>query len=104
MADSILTAFVLVAERCAQEHGAPLPKRILSLGDPDKGWGVRLNTTGEILDGVEPFSVFVTWNGWPAGMFDAGGGVVAAGAAANEAALCAWLREGLAPEVLNDLR
>lgn len=33
---------------------------------------------------VPPFSVYVQFNGWPAGILDAGGGVLAAGEAANE--------------------
>ena len=33
---------------------------------------------------VEPFSVFVEFCGWPAGFLDPFGGIIAAGAAANE--------------------
>lgn len=33
---------------------------------------------------VPPFECVVEWNGWPAGMFGPGGGIIAAGACANE--------------------
>jgi hypothetical protein len=34
---------------------------------------------------VPPFTAYVEFNGWPAGLIDPTGGVLAAGAAANEA-------------------
>lgn len=40
---------------------------------------------------LAPWSVYVEWNGFPAGLLDAGGGVIAAGEAANEATLIAAL-------------
>jgi hypothetical protein len=41
---------------------------------------------------VEPFSVYVTYNGWPAGMFNPRGGWIAAGEGANEDAFIAAVR------------
>jgi hypothetical protein len=86
--------FLAIAERCAREFGAPLPKRLLSIGDEDKGWGVRLNPTTETVEAVEPFCAVATWNGWPAGIISpALGGFIAAGEAANAASLVAWCVE-----------
>jgi hypothetical protein len=44
---------------------------------------------------VPPFSVWVEFNGWPAGVFDAHGGTFAAGAAANEQTFSAALRSAI---------
>ena len=63
----------------------------------DDGWFVAFNGHGEPTptrggkgrgDGgatimVEPFSVYVEWYGWPAGILTPGGGTMAAGAEAN---------------------
>ncbi len=74
-------------------HGKPLPKCILSLGDKDTGWYLRLNTTKKEIDGTPAFSVSVDWNGWPAGIIDPGGGLLAAGDSANEQTLKKWLND-----------
>lgn len=52
-------------------------------------WRIVFNGTGEARkpdDGPElpPFSVYVEYNGWPAGIIDPAGGILAAGDAANE--------------------
>ena len=41
---------------------------------------------------VPPFCLVVEYNGWPAGLIDPGGGVIAAGEGANEATLLEALR------------
>lgn len=52
-------------------------------------WRIVFNGTAEPRkpdDGPElpPFSVFVEFNGWPAGLIDPRGGIIAAGTVANE--------------------
>jgi hypothetical protein len=42
---------------------------------------------------VEPFGCYVEFNGWPAGTFNAYGGIMAAGSLGNEAAFVAALKE-----------
>lgn len=42
---------------------------------------------------VEPFHAYVEWNGWPAGVLSPDGGLLAAGALANEDALIEALRK-----------
>ena len=58
-------------------------------------WDIRLHTHDEKIEGDDPFTIYVEYNGWPAGVVDAGGGVIAAGAAANEDAFIAACREAL---------
>ena len=91
--EMISELFVLIAEKCGQRHGTPLPKQLVRLGDPETGWGITLNPTGDEIDGVEPYHASVTWNGWPAGIVASYGGTIAAGSAANEDNLCEWLRD-----------
>lgn len=88
----ICEAWSIAVERFAAIFGAPLPKRLLEIGDPDRGWGAKLNPTSDEIDGVGPCEIYVTWNGWPAGILDPSGGVIAAGEAANEDAFIEWLR------------
>lgn len=47
-------------------------------------WRVRLNGDGEEQDGIPPFTASIEFNGWPAGLVDPAGGVIAAGELANE--------------------
>lgn len=91
----IAEAFLLIAERFGREHGSPLPKQLLEIGDRDRGWGVKLNPTNETIEDVEPYRAHVSWNGWPAGIIDPYGGCLAAGHLANEDALCEWLKSDL---------
>src|SRR5690606_36734581 len=42
-------------------------------------WKVRLNGAGEDQDGIPPFTASIEFNGWPAGLIDPAGGVIAAG-------------------------
>jgi hypothetical protein len=85
--------FMCIAERIGAVHGMPIPKRILTLGNPDKGWFVRLNNTAEKdLFDLEPYQAMVEFNGFPAGIIDPNGGVLAAGDAANEDTFREWLK------------
>ncbi len=87
----ICLLFVDVVQRFGWIHGEPLPKRVLSVGDANKGWGMELNPTNEQLDDVPPFTVTITWNGWPAGSLEASGGWICAGELANESTFREWL-------------
>lgn len=72
------------------------------LADPKGGtWAFTLNphetseAIGDTATQLPPFHLFVEWNGFPAGIVSPGGGVIAAGACANEAACIAALRAEL---------
>jgi hypothetical protein len=63
----------------------------------DAHWTIAVNGHQQPIKtstGVEvaPFNVWVEFNGWPAGYFDASGGTLAAGEAANEVTFCEALR------------
>lgn len=63
----------------------------------DDAWWFALNGHGEptkCSKGTEvpPFTVYVEFNGWPAGLVDPHGGVLAAGDAANEDTFIAAIR------------
>jgi len=87
----VCNVFLLIAQRCAREYGKPLPERLLAIGDQGKGWGVRLNASDVVTDGVRPFEAVVHWNGMPAGSLGYGEGFLAAGGEANEKFLGEWL-------------
>jgi len=60
--------------------------------DVDGVWWIAMNgraTAAKCSRGPEvaPFTAYVEFNGWPAGLVTPGGGVIAAGEAANERAL-----------------
>ena len=88
----IATTFYEIAMRMARKYGEPLPTRLLEVGRDDIGWHVTLNPTGKELQEVKPYEAHVSWNGWPAGVIHASGGILAAGDAANEDSLIEWLR------------
>jgi hypothetical protein len=55
----------------------------------DEHWWVAVNGHNKPIlcsteASVPPFSIYVVFNGWPAGIIDAHGGCLAAGALANE--------------------
>lgn len=55
----------------------------------DAKWWIAMNGHKEPIktsegDIVHPFNAFIKYNGWPAGVVDPGGGVIAAGSGANE--------------------
>lgn len=91
-------AFVLIAERFGRIFVAPLPKRLLEIGSPTEGWGVRLNPTSEAVDGIQPYRAHVTFNGWPAGIMQPYGGTMMAGdhdGKSTEDALIEWLQSDM---------
>lgn len=58
-------------------------------------WTVEVNPHKEVVDGIAPFEVRVTFNGWPAGLLDAAGGLLAAGCLANEESFLADMRAAI---------
>ena len=58
----------------------------------DDRWWAALNPHKEPIrcskdengNGVPPFSVYIEFNGWPAGVITPNGGIIAAGSVANE--------------------
>lgn len=77
----------------ADKFGLPLPQEMLTLGSLETGWGVELNATREKKDDLRAYAMNVWWNGFPAGIIDAGGGVFAAGSLANEETFFEWLEQ-----------
>lgn len=93
----ICELFACIAERMAAVHGSPLPRKLLKLGNNDKGWYVVLNNTSDkdpITD-LKEFWIGIEWNGFPAGIITPGGGTLAAGDAANEETFREWLKEAV---------
>lgn len=67
----------------------------------DERWRIAVNAHDEELQSltgarVLPGSVYVEYNGWPAGSFTAAGGIIAAGEGANEHTLVAALEAATA--------
>jgi hypothetical protein len=63
----------------------------------DKRWWIAVNANENATvcsrgPTVPPYSAYVEFNGWPAGIINPRGGVIAAGAAANEDAFIAALK------------
>ena len=99
----ISEAFALIVD-LAIVRGAKTPLRdhyaACWESDVDDTWRVsfnghsepRMSSTGAKVPG---FEVFVEYNGWPAGLIGPAGGVIAAGAGANEDALIAALRAAI---------
>lgn len=83
-------AFGAVAELCLALDAAPLTKYPACWEHQiDSQWWIACNGHDEKKKcsreaEVDPFSIYVEFNGWPAGIFNPFGGVIAAGAAANE--------------------
>src|SRR5271165_6748419 len=49
----------------------------------DDKWEIRANGHKEPIEHVPPFSIYVKFNGWPAGVIDPSGSCFAAGSLAN---------------------
>lgn len=69
----------------------------------DERWFIALNghdvpmkLRGRQQVEVQPFRVYIEYNGWPAGVMDYGGGIIAAGEAANEETFIAALQAATA--------
>lgn len=76
--------FIRLAERFGRENGTPIPKRLLEIGNKTDGWYVRLNPTGDPLDGIQPINMHVTCNGWPVGVLTPFDGCLMAGCYGDE--------------------
>ena len=85
-------AFVEAVQAIDREFGHPLPKRLLEIGDAEKGWRVKLNMTNESIDNIDPQWMMLFWNGFPAGLFGMCSGGIAAGVAANEPSFIRWAK------------
>ena len=59
-------------------------------------WKIEMHGSKEDIDDLPMATVRVTYNGWPAGFVNAAGGIIAAGAAANEDTFIEALKEALA--------
>lgn len=95
MGAPIATAYVAAIES-AVAHGCPKPLReVWSWEVPGDGgtWRLTFNGTAEEAELIPAYHLSVQWNGWPAGILGPAGGIIAAGAAANEQALIAALKQ-----------
>ena len=97
----VSAAFMAVADLCIALGGAPLHKHEGCWEHQvDEHWWIAVNGHPEPrlmqkhpeLQPVQPFHAFIEWNGWPAGIMTAYGGVIAAGECANEETFIAALR------------
>jgi hypothetical protein len=52
--------------------------------DVDEHWTIRMNGHREEVGGVPAHTAALEYNGWPAGMSQPSGGIIAAGELANE--------------------
>ena len=99
--ERIALGYGLVVE-LALKCGAPKPLTVLWTCEVDDHWAVALNGGDEDAKWcsftIPRFHCAVTFNGFPAGLFHAFGGQIAAGRAANETTFCAALRRALARE------
>jgi hypothetical protein len=95
----VCEAFSLLAELAMKDGADKQP--LAQFWERDIGrWHVSLNRENisrknEAGDDVPPYTAVVTFNGWPAGMIDPRGGIIAAGAAANEDTFIAAIKEQL---------
>ena len=73
----------------------------------DDRWRVVMNGNKTLVEhnGIElpPFGVYVEFNGWPAGVIDPGGGVIAAGEVANEDTFIAAIERVLGGDIVDVL-
>lgn len=105
MTEAICETYYLACMKFGDRFGRPLPDRVLEIGSDNNGWGMALNPTesGQIMrrglgsfskTALGPFCLLILWNGWPAAILDATGGVFAAGSVANEESFLEWLKNG----------
>jgi|SRR3990167_4100444 len=59
----------------------------------DSHWKATINPTKKEISCIPAWSISVDFNGWPAGIISAGGGIIAAGSLANEDTLTKILKE-----------
>lgn len=104
MSEKFCEAFMLIGE-LAYKRGLRSIKDLPGLTGIriDAHWLVQINPHPEPHGGIPPCHMALEFNGWPAGLFSAEGGAIAAGALANEDELLAAVRAALAaiPEKVN---
>lgn len=84
-------AFVGIAKLAIKDGVVNLSDRDPCVYERSFGaWRIELNGSNTAIEWkgrtIPPFSAIVEFNGWPAGLIDPGGGIIAAGEAANEGA------------------
>ena len=99
----VLTTFELVADVALKKlmaEGYPdlmhYPGRVQTFTvGAEREWEVTINGNPRPKDGQPPFSAYVTFNGFPAGVLTAQEGIIAGGKVANEETFIAALRAEL---------
>ena len=92
MSDTVSEAFVLIVDLALKQGRRNIKDQVVDVAVDDT-WKVRVNGCSVERENIPPFHAYVEFNGWPAGFIGTdGGGVIAAGEAANEDALIAALR------------
>ncbi len=89
----ISKAFLRASELLASIHGKPLPKTLLSFGDEDSGWYIRLNNGDDDIPSNPPCTILAKCNGWPACVLSPCGGVILGND--SESDLIKWLEDQL---------
>jgi hypothetical protein len=98
MSEKYSRAFDLIAQLCIALNEHPLTKHAgCWVHQIDDHWAIAINghevpkeatlpggATDSVPINVEPYHCYVEYNGWPAGIFNPFGGVIAAGEGANE--------------------
>lgn len=103
MTQQVCEAFDLIAQLCIAMNEHPLTKHAGCWECVIDGrWKIAVNGHDEPKvsslnpEGIDPFHCHVEYNGWPAGILNPYGGVIAAGAAANEDAFIKAIRTKIA--------
>jgi hypothetical protein len=83
--EDALLKFWDLAVALRKKDGVPPPGKLegLWIRKLDEQWLMKCNGHAEKIDGVPPFSFYIEFNGWPAGIIDAQGSTFAAGQLAN---------------------
>lgn len=94
--------FLLLCELGEKDNIPPLNEHVACWERKiDDQWWIAVNGHRDAIKNsrggtVPPFNCIVEFNGWPAGMFDPYGGIIAVGDAANEEAFAAALERAIA--------
>lgn len=93
MKDSPLSlAFVLCVDLCLKRGHANIRNQLVDVAIDDT-WSFRINGHPTQQDSIPAYHLSLEYNGFPAGIFGPGGGIIAAGEGANEDALIRALRK-----------
>jgi len=97
--DTYCEAFMLIGE-LAHRRGLKGIANIPGLHTVkiDDNWNVKINPHLTELEHIPPCEMMVEFNGFPAGLFNARGGCIAAGSAANETELIAAINAAIEKE------